>query len=378
VNQNIDFSVIRKALVEEFGEPLETLSFRHEGESDSVPTSIDVLCLEPSPNEQTPEGDWYTYLLTCGLATRKLTGSIERFEFLLSVRRHMSGDERRQLGRRLAELGAIPFRDGFGLEAEMILSDITLPLFEHMDHAVLSLYGGGEYLATQPPIAMVHVTPVFASEAEQIRSLSIAEAFYRFALAGVKRDDPDREEIDLRKVKRPMTNQKKEAPSTLKVAEVWQKLESRLDAKAGTRDPADERSIRNLLDYVTDDIPKEFIDSLRRHDGAEDLNGYELFSIDKLLEVRKHLLEQLHSGSFEGRSVDPKIAASRMIEPDWWNAGWIPFAAKGPDKILFMDQFPGKDGTEGQILEWEASRGPVKITGDSFVAWLDGQLKDLK
>jgi len=191
------FEDIRVAEISEFGKPFDTLELRHAGESKDVPTVIDVLFFEPTPAEQHPEEDWYTYLLTCGLATRALPGAVELIELVMSVRKRVPREGRHRLARRLAELGTIPFRDQFEVHSEMVLEKVSLPLFERMDHVVLSLYGGGEYLPTNPPVALLDVTPVFASEAEQIRKMSVHEAFYRFAKAGIKRDNPDRKEVDL-------------------------------------------------------------------------------------------------------------------------------------------------------------------------------------
>src|SRR5688500_9121245 len=196
----LDLKLIRAAVVSEFGQPFDSLELRHQGVSEEVPTEIDVLFFEPGPTESTSPDDWYTYLVTCGLASRPLRGSLERIELLMSVNRRLTRDERHRLGRRLAELGTVPFRDRFELYPEMILSDVTLPLFDRRTHVVLSLYLGGEYLPTNPPIALLDVTPVFEGEAEQIRIISVQEGFRRFIAAGVKIDDPERKEVDLASV----------------------------------------------------------------------------------------------------------------------------------------------------------------------------------
>ena len=150
-HMSFDLEFLRAAIVEEFGQPSDSFEFRHQGVSEEVPTEIDVLFFEPGPTDNHPLDDWFTYLVTCGLATRALPGSLERIELLMSVRRRLTRDERHNLGRRLAELGTIPFRDRFGVHPEMILSGVTLPLFDRMTHVVLNLYLGGEYLPTNPP-----------------------------------------------------------------------------------------------------------------------------------------------------------------------------------------------------------------------------------
>jgi hypothetical protein len=187
---------IRETIEREFGPPIDVLELRHQGESAKVLTEIDVLCFEPRPGEQLEE-EWFVYVLTCGLGARVLDGPTPRFELLASVQGRVSVDERRRLARRLAELGTLPFRDGFGLPAEIVLDGVTLPLFERRTHAVLRLFLGLEYLPMDPPIALIEITPVFAGEAEQIRRLGVGESFYRFALAGVKADDPKRREVEL-------------------------------------------------------------------------------------------------------------------------------------------------------------------------------------
>src|SRR5258705_3557427 len=119
--QNLDLRLVRAALVSQFGKPFDTLELRHLGVSDEVPTEIDVLFFEPGPTENHPLDDWFTYLVTCGLATRTLPGSLERIELVMSVRRRLTRDQRYGLARRLAELGTIPVRDQVELHPAMIL-----------------------------------------------------------------------------------------------------------------------------------------------------------------------------------------------------------------------------------------------------------------
>src|SRR5262249_20076197 len=100
-----DLKFIRAAIVREFGQPFDSLELRHQGVSEEVPTEIDVLFFEPGQTDTQPLDDWFTYLVTCGLATRALPGSLERIELLMSVRLRLTRDDRHNLGRRLAELG---------------------------------------------------------------------------------------------------------------------------------------------------------------------------------------------------------------------------------------------------------------------------------
>ena len=238
--------------------------------------------------------------MTCGLATRALPGSLERVELLMSVRRRIAPDERHRLGRRLAELGTIPFRDRFELYPEMILPDVTLPLFERMTHVALSLYLGGEYLPTDPPIALFDVTPVFEREAEQIRVISVSEGLYRFALAGVKPDDPERREVDMEKFPAsPNASKQSDATGEISIEDLWTELERKLGPETGLHGPATEDSIRSLQDQFSSELPESFVASLRRHNGADNLDGFELLPVERIIEIRRGLLDQLHAGQFD-------------------------------------------------------------------------------
>lgn len=372
---NLDLESIRVAIVSEFGEPFDTLELRHKGTSEEVPVEIDVLFFEPGPTDNHPLDDWFTYLVTCGLATRALTGSLERVELLLSVRRRLTRDERQRLGRRLAELGTVPFRDRFELYPEMILSDVTLPLFERMTHVALSLYLGGEYLPTDPPIALLDVTPVFESEAEQMRVMSVFEGLRRFAVAGVKRDDPERKEVDLASIPAlPVAPRKLDLSEVISMEEIWTELERKLGAEAGLHGPATEDSIQNLRDRISSGLPETYLASLRRHDGADNLDGFELLPVARVIEVRKDFLDQLHTGKFDDLSPRSDVIAGKRIDRVWWNAAWVPFAKAAKGRLLFLDLDPWQHGTAGQILEWDPNEGPIGITDDSFEAWLKARL----
>ncbi|HKP81966.1 MAG TPA: SMI1/KNR4 family protein [Pyrinomonadaceae bacterium] len=372
---NLDLESIRVAIVSEFGEPFDSLELRHKGTSEEVPVEIDVLFFEPGPTDNHPLDDWFTYLVTCGLATRALTGSLERVELLLSVRRRLTRDERQRLGRRLAELGTVPFRDRFELYPEMILSDVTLPLFERMTHVALSLYLGGEYLPTDPPIALLDVTPVFESEAEQMRVMSVFEGLRRFAVAGVKRDDPERKEVDLASIPAlPVAPRKLDLSEVISMEEIWTELERKLGAEAGLHGPATEDSIQNLRDRISSGLPETYLASLRRHDGADNLDGFELLPVARVIEVRKDFLDQLHTGKFDDLSPRSDVIAGKRIDRVWWNAAWVPFAKAAKGRLLFLDLDPWQHGTAGQILEWDPNEGPIGITDDSFEAWLKARL----
>jgi cell wall assembly regulator SMI1 len=371
----LDLESIRVAIVSEFGEPFDSLELRHKGTSEEVPVEIDVLFFEPGPTDNHPLNDWFTYLVTCGLATRALPGSLERVELLMSVRRRLEPDERHRLGRRLAELGTIPFRDRFELYPEMILSDVALPLFERMTHVALSLYLGGEYLPTDPPIAILHVTPVFESEAEQMRVMSVSEGLRRFAVAGVKPDDPERKEVDLASIPAlPVTQGELDLNEGVSMEKIWTELERKLGDGAGLHGPATEESIRNLQERISSGVPESYLASLRRHDGADDLDGFELLPVERVIEVRKGFLDQLRAGKFDDLTPRSEVVAGKRIDRVWWNAAWIPFARNAAGRLLFLDLDPWQHGVVGQILEWDPNEGPIGITDDSFEAWLKARL----
>jgi cell wall assembly regulator SMI1 len=369
VSGNLDAKTIRAAVEAEFGAPFDVLELRHAGQSQDVPTAIDVLFFEPRASEGMPEGEWYTYLVTCGLATVEPPVPAERFELVLSVRRRLPREDRHRLARRLAELGTLPFRDRFVLPPEMVLAGVTLPVFERMSHVVLSPYRGLEYLPTRPPVALVEVMPVFPGEADQVRRLGAGEAFFRFSVAEVRRDDPDRREVDLASIAPSSGTPMTPGPAAPDPGALWTDIERALGpAAAKLPGPASEDAIREFLDHIGEEVPQPYLASLRRHDGAE-LGEHTLLPLAKLLAVRRGLLDQLHVDAFAGRAPKPEIAATRKVEPDWWNASWIPFASRG-ERLFFIDLFPGRHGTEGQILEWDPREGPVAVTHDSYAAWL--------
>jgi cell wall assembly regulator SMI1 len=126
------------------------------------------------------------------------------------------------------------------------------------------------------------------------------------------------------------------------------------------------------------ELSETYLASLRRHDGADNLDGFELLTIDRIIETRQGLLDQLYAGKFDDRTLPSDVIAAKRIDRVWWNAAWIPFARHAATgRLLFLDLDPWQHGIVGQILEWDSTKGPLGIIADSFEAWLRTSLENL-
>src|SRR3954471_19467274 len=53
------------------------------------------------------------------------------------------------------------------------------------------------------------------------------------------------------------------------------------------------------------------------------------------------------------RKVEEEFDADAGVRPEFWNPGWIPFAAPGDrGDYLMFDMSPARGGRHGQIIEW--------------------------
>jgi cell wall assembly regulator SMI1 len=141
------------------------------------------------------------------------------------------------------------------------------------------------------------------------------------------------------------------------------------------RGPATKDSIRNLQEQFSSKLPESYLASLRRHEGADSVDGFELLTIDRIIEIRQGLLDQLYAGKFDDRTPPPDVIAAKRIDRVWWNAAWIPFAKhSATGRLLFLDLDPWQHGIVGQILEWDSTKGPLGISADSFKEWLSQRI----
>ncbi|MFC7529674.1 SMI1/KNR4 family protein [Actinoplanes sp. GCM10030250] len=145
-----------------------------------------------------------------------------------------------------------------------------------------------------------------------------------------------------------------DAATTARVNKSWQRIEKWLKAHA----PASLRALRpgapasridDLQRRMSVAFPPDLVASLRRHDGASGVGGFDLppyFTPESV----KDLLG------------DWQVSCGVLAEADtswanpWWDKAFVPFAADGSGGSLVVDQRPGGHGRVGEFYPDDGTR----------------------
>ncbi|HEY7154680.1 MAG TPA: SMI1/KNR4 family protein [Gemmataceae bacterium] len=166
------------------------------------------------------------------------------------------------------------------------------------------------------------------------------------------------------------------------VAASWRTIESVLWENAHSvyralRKPATDRQIAHLAKLVPAKLPRDFVQSLKTHDGLRDsylgqnrlFDYYALMPVSALIAEYKMLceLEALDPIGGSHAGADAAIRNDARFRP-----GWVPFMDADGDKLV-LDLDPAPGGTYGQVFEW-SSTGSTRnrVLAPSFGAWLVG------
>jgi len=157
------------------------------------------------------------------------------------------------------------------------------------------------------------------------------------------------------------------------VNELWKEIEAWLEKNApmvmeGLREGANAESILEMTSVFGSNIPQEYLDSLRRHNGEAELSDYQYLSTTSLISNASRLCERMKAGEFSEHEIfDPEAG---IIENSWWSKFWIPFAKDSGANYFCIDLNPGPNGMLGQVLRHERLAGPVVTEFASFTDWL--------
>ena len=127
-------------------------------------------------------------------------------------------------------------------------------------------------------------------------------------------------------------------------------------------------------------LPEEFVESYRLHNGqaseVEDLipsptggefdGTFQLLPLDEIDSEWAMWKELVDGGEFTGTTSDP----DKGIRDDWWNTGWIPFAANGGGDSICLDLNPAKEGRMGQVITMNHETSERRLLANSFAEWL--------
>jgi cell wall assembly regulator SMI1 len=166
------------------------------------------------------------------------------------------------------------------------------------------------------------------------------------------------------------------------VAASWRTIEGVLWENAHSvyralRKPATETQIARLARLVPAKLPREFVQSLKTHDGLRDsyLGQNRLFDYYALLPVAAIIAE--YKGICALQAQDPIggswAGADAGVRNDArFRPGWVPFMDADGDKLV-LDLDPAPGGTCGQVFEWSSTGSTHnRVLASSFSEWLAG------
>jgi cell wall assembly regulator SMI1 len=143
------------------------------------------------------------------------------------------------------------------------------------------------------------------------------------------------------------------------------------------RKPATDANIARLADRVSVRLPRDFVQSLKTHDGLRDsyLGQNRLFDYYALMPVSAIIAE--YKGICELEALDPiggsQAGADAGVRNDLrFRPGWVPFMDADGDKLV-LDLDPAPGGTYGQVFEWSSTGSTFnRVLASSFGEWLAG------
>jgi molybdopterin molybdotransferase len=164
------------------------------------------------------------------------------------------------------------------------------------------------------------------------------------------------------------------------VTQSWRTIESVLWENAHSvyralRGPATDAQISRLAKLVPAKLPRDFVQSLKTHDGLRDsyLGQNRLFDYNALLPVSAiiSVYRSMCDLQAEWGSGGNRCGADAGVRNDaHWRPGWVPVMDADGDKLV-LDLDPAPGGSVGQVFTWSnAGRLPLQVLAPSFGEWL--------
>ena len=141
--------------------------------------------------------------------------------------------------------------------------------------------------------------------------------------------------------------------------------------------PATDYEIEELTKILGVELPNDFLDVLRTHNGQKGESAW-LFDSQEFLSTHRIIEEfntwkNLLNTQFQGKSSTP----DEGVKNDWWNTNWIPFTSDGCGDHYCLDLSPTNTGTKGQIITLWYESSEREIVAPSFSLWFEEYVEQL-
>lgn len=146
---------------------------------------------------------------------------------------------------------------------------------------------------------------------------------------------------------------------------------------------ATDEELANLEKIVGFELPKDFIESYKIHNGQNtglvfnsaiiDPESEGLSSINKIIETY-----ELYKSMAEYATKVAKDDVDKGIKPIYWSEKWLPIMEDGMGNSYFIDLDPSENGIIGQIILRNHEGPTYELVSKSFKIWvkeyIDGNL----
>lgn len=141
--------------------------------------------------------------------------------------------------------------------------------------------------------------------------------------------------------------------------------------------PATDYEIEELTKILGVELPNDFLDVLRIHNGQKGESAW-LFDSQEFLSTHRiiekfNTWKNLLNTQFQGKSSTP----DEGVKNDWWNTNWIPFTSDGCGDHYCLDLSPTNTGTKGQIITLWYESSEREIVAPSFSLWFEEYVEQL-
>lgn len=141
--------------------------------------------------------------------------------------------------------------------------------------------------------------------------------------------------------------------------------------------PATDYEIEELTKILGVELPSDFLNVLRTHNGQKGESAW-LFDSQEFLSTHRIIEEfntwkNLLNTQLQGKSSTP----NEGVKNDWWNTNWIPFTSDGCGDHYCLDLSPTNTGTKGQIITLWYESSEREIVAPSFSLWFEEYVEQL-
>ena len=141
--------------------------------------------------------------------------------------------------------------------------------------------------------------------------------------------------------------------------------------------PTTDYEIEELTKILGVELPNDFLDVLRIHNGQKGESAW-LFDSQEFLSTHRIIDEfntwkNLLNTQLQGKSSTP----DEGVKNDWWNTNWIPFTSDGCGDHYCLDLSPTNTGTKGQIITLWYESSEREIVAPSFSLWFEEYVEQL-